>query len=291
MERRAQRLEGGRTLPHISTTVRSVGVDTLTASAGGEDRLPYLQSLGCYLLMRSAQQGNRVAYFKRGPYQGGQTRDVGYAEHHGRGLVELRGEVARDWGLLLLPWTDKVSRIDLQVTVNQEPYWDDMAYCAWLDAKDKARIEGRPAHYTLYADATKGHTLYIGRRASRFQARLYEKGKEDGAAEWENCWRYEVQARRERAQQVAGELGGASQPEAEITRLVHSHFNARGVVPIYHPSEPYQLAPLPPECTDSARSLKWLGSSVAPVVERLYSTGDYDAALRALGIGRTLEHP
>lgn len=278
-------------MPHSTASVQSVGVDTLTCSAGEDGNLDHLRELGVDLLMRSAERKNRVGYFKRGPYVGGQTRQIGYGEHNGRGLVELRGELAREWWPEVLPLAGKVSRIDVQVTVRQEPYDSDLAWRAWEAARTLAKMEGRPPRYTLWADASRGSTLYVGRLGSRFLGRLYEKGKEDPKGGWGDSWRYEVQARRERAEQVAAELGGASEREATMAALVHSHFGNRGVAPIFDPGKPFALAPLPPEATDTAKSLTWLAKSVAPVIQRLYSAGEYDAALKVLGIGETLEHP
>lgn len=278
-------------MPHSSTSVLSVGVDTLTASAGEDGNLSHLRELGVDLLMRSADKGNRVGYFKRGPFVGGQTREVGYAEWRDRGLVELRGATAREWWPEVLPLAGKVSRLDVQVTVEQKPYNPDMAILAWFRAARRARLEGRPPRYTLWADAAKGSTLYIGRLGSRFLARLYEKGKEDPKGGWGESWRYEVQARRERAVQVAVELGRSSNPESWIAGCVAGHFSARGVDPIYRAEDPTNLAPLQKEQTDAEKSVRWLAASVAPVLERLYGSGHYEDALAALGIGRTLERP
>lgn len=278
-------------MPQYSASLVSVGVDTLTCSAGGDEKLPYLRSLGMYLFAQSCKRGNRGGYFKRGPYVGGQTREVGYAEHGERGLVELRGGLARDWGQLILPWSDKVSRIDVQVTVRQDPYDDRLAWDAWESARERAKAEGKPPRYTLWADATKGSTLYVGRLGSRFMGRLYEKGKESPRDGWGNAWRYEVQARRERAEQVALELGRSAQPDRWIAGTVAEHFARRGVEPIYSPEDPVRLSPLPKEESDTAKALRWLAQGVAPVLSRLEGSGDYEAALKALGIGRTLEHP
>lgn len=276
-------------MTHCTTAIKSVGVDTLTCSASTDGNLSHLRELGVELMMHSAEKGNRVGYFKRGPFVGGQTREVGYAEWKDRGLVELRGATAREWWPEVLPLADKVSRIDVQVTVEEEPYNDARAVLSWFRASRRAKREGRPPRYTLWADASKGSTLYIGRLGSRFLARMYEKGKEDPHGGWGNCWRYEVQARRERAVQVADELGKASDPGERIRGLVASHFTERGVPPIYSASTTASLAPLPSEETDAAKSLAWLAQSVAPVLQRLYSAGSYEDALKALGIGRILE--
>lgn len=276
---------------HSTVLVKSVGVDTLTASAGEEGQLQELRRLGADLLVESAARGNRTHYFKRGPFVGVQTRDVGLADWRGRGLVELRGARAREHWPKVVALADKVSRIDVQVTVEEEPYNDARAVLAWFRSSRRAKREGRPPEYTLWADAAKGSTLYIGRLGSRFLARMYEKGKEEPDGPWENCWRYEVQARRERAEQVALAVRESELPESRIASLVHQHFQTRGVSPIYAPQETYSLASLPQEAPDTTRSLDWLGSSVAPVIQRLYDAGVYDQALARLGIGRTLENP
>lgn len=274
-----------------TVSVKSIGVDTLTASAGEDGQVAALRQLGAELFVRSAQEGNRTHYFKRGPFVGVQTRDVGLADWRGRGLVELRGARAREHWSEVLPLADKVSRIDVQVTVEEEPYNDARAVLAWFRSSRRAKREGRPPEYTLWADAAKGSTLYIGRLGSRFLARMYEKGKEEPDGPWENCWRYEVQARRERAEQVADLVRRVGNVQQSIPPLVHSHFASRGVQPIFNPQSAYQLPPLPAEQPDTDRSLKWLGSSVAPVIQRLYDAGVYDQALARLGIGRTLENP
>lgn len=276
---------------HSTVLVKSVGVDTLTASAGEEGQLQELRRLGADLLVESAARGNRTHYFKRGPFVGVQTRDVGLADWRGRGLVELRGARAREHWADILPLSDKVSRIDVQVTVEEEPYNDARAVLAWFRSSRRAKREGRPPEYTLWADAAKGSTLYIGRLGSRFLARMYEKGKEEPDGPWENCWRYEVQARRERAEQMADLVKRVGDVQQSIPPLVHSHFASRGVEPIFDPQAAYELPPLPEEPPDTDRSLKWLGSSVAPVIQRLYDAGVYDQALARLGIGRTLENP
>lgn len=274
---------------HSTCSVKSVGVDTLTCTIGPESSQDHFRQVTADLLARSAASGNRTHYFKRHYFTGVQTREIGIAENRGSLLCELRGATAREWWPEILPLADKVSRIDVQVTVEEEPYNDARAILAWFRAARRAKREGRPPRYTLYADASKGSTLYIGRLGSRFLARLYEKGKEDPKGGWENCWRYEVQARRERAIEVAADLASASDPLALSEGLVWSHFTDRGVPPIYNPTTAHRLPPLRKEPSDVEKSLDWLGASVAPVLRRLYSAGAYEDALARLGVGKTFE--
>jgi len=267
-----------------TTAVQSVGVDTLTCTAGEDGKLVELRKLGVELLMEDAGRGNRVQPFKRGPYLGGQTKSVGYAEWRDRGLVELRGVAAYDRWRDVLPLADKVSRIDVQVSVRQEPYDPHLAFRCWMGAEPTTPPEGKPPQYDIYARRRQGSTLYVGDRKSRFLARMYErwpKSKDDAE---KDVWRYEVQCRRERAVQVAHELGGLDDVQPYLQGYVHQHFDRRGVPPIFDPADPVEVAALPRLLTDDERTLRWLAAAAAPAIRRLSALGKETDTLRVLGL-------
>lgn len=271
-------------MPQCTTAITSSGVDWLTLSAPVDGNGNHLRELGVELLMDSAKKGNRVRPFKRGTYYGGATNHVGVGEYQNRVLVELSGAVADEWWRELVPLAEKVSRIDLQVSVRQEPYDKMLAMRSWAKSLVRARAEGRPPDYDLFARRTQGSTLYIGQGASRFRARLYERWYKDPIDENVDTWRYEVQARRERALQVAGLLSQQHAPETWTQAFVHQHFDARGVPPIFAAEATAPLPPLPEPSPDRDRSLAWLARTVQPVMKRLDSWGATREALRALGV-------
>lgn len=271
-------------MPQYSTAVLSVGVDTLTCSAPWEGGRFSFIDLAQGLMRDEAAHGSKSSPFKRGSYRGAQTKHVGLAFKPDRVLVELRGVQAHDYWIHALDRAEKVSRIDVEVSVRQQPYERSMALDLWLRDRKAAEQRGRPSSFRLQAEADGGTTLYIGRGASRYQARLYERYYKTHQREDRQVWRYEVQCRRERAQQVADLLIGSPDPLSEAAGIVHQHFSRRGVAPIWRPEMVVAVAPLPEGETDRDKSLRWLGQSVEPALARHRAWGSYEKALRVLGI-------
>lgn len=269
---------------HSSTDVRSVGVDTLTCSAERGERGDHLVQLAKALQLAEAAHDSKLSPFHRAVYSGVQSSHVAWGEKKDRVLVELRGKYAFDWWKSFIPLADKVSRLDVQVSVHQEPYDHDMALRLYLGERDKAQQRGRPSTFRMQGESDGGTTLYIGRGASRYQARLYERFYKSHQEEEKDVWRYEVQCRRERAQQMADILGRAGEPLQLAAAYVHQHFCKRGVAPIFAPTGHLDVAPLPNPTTDREKSIRWLGTSVAPVLERHREWGSYVDALQALGV-------
>lgn len=276
-------------MPYPSTTVLSAGVDTLTCSAPWGGGIHSMISLAQYLQREDAAHGSKTSPFKRGSYRGAQTAHVGLAFKPERVLVELRGEVAHEFWPHFTEQAEKVSRIDVEVSVRQEPYDHEMALRLWHMGREEAQQRGRPSDFRLNAEADGGTTLYIGQGASRYQGRLYERFFKTHQEEDRQVWRYEVQSRRERAQQMAGVLVGMADIQPIIQAAVHRHFACRGIQPIYDPSADFKMAPLARPTTDQAKSLNWLATSVAPALRRHVAWGSYPHALRALGIEATGE--
>lgn len=270
--------------PQFSTSVLSAGVDTLTCSAPWEGGSFSFIDLAMYLQRDEAAHGSKTAYFKRGSYRGVQTRHVGLGFAPGRVLAELRGDVAHEFWPHFLDRAERVSRIDLEVSVKQHPYQHDMALQLYLADHEQARERGRPATLRMIGEAAGGTTLYIGKGASRYEARLYERFYKTLNTADREVWRYEVQARRERAQQLAGMAASVPDFSPWVQAVVRQHFDRRGVPPIFDSSTDVRVSPLPEAETDRDKSLRWLGSSVAPALERHRAWGSYDRAKQVLGI-------
>lgn len=271
-------------MSEYTTAIVSTGPDTLTCSVAWEGGPHSFIDLTQYLLREDVAQGSKQTYFKRGGYRGLQTKHVGLAFAPGRVLAELRGSVAHEFWPHYLDRAEKVSRLDLEVTARQDPYDKDLAMRHYFSEDELAREVGRPSTMRLEATASGGTTLYIGRGASRYQARLYEASYKHRGEGFEECWRYEVQARRERAAQMADHLRGATDVRSLVSAYVHSHFSRRRIPPIFAAESPLQVAPLSRPDTDVAKSLNWLATSVRPALKRHEAWGTHDRALAALGI-------
>lgn len=267
-----------------STVIKGAGVDWLTVTAHESPKRDLLREWGIETMMEDASAGNKVTPFAMRGWRGGGTRHVQVGEKGGAVIVRLMGGIAIDKWADALEVADHCSRIDLQTTVKQEPFDPHLPMECWALASETRTKQGRPPQLDLYARAHRGETLYVGDRSSRLFARLYNRHAKTGLDEDKDCWRYEVEAKRERAVQIAGLLGQAEDPAQLASALVFSHFDARGVVPIYEPRDVANLPPLPPDESDDERSLRWLRSSCRPVLERLHAHGHDGDLCRSLGL-------
>lgn len=271
-------------MPHSSTAVIQTGVDTLTCSVAWEGGIHSFISLAQWLLAEDQLAGSKVVPFKRGSYRGETSRHVGLAFAPGRVLAELRGGVAHEFWPHFLERAEKVSRLDVEVSVRQVPYDHQMAVRIWQGERAKDRPVGKPAKARLQAEDSGGSTLYLGTGASRSQGRLYERFYKTRLDEDKDVWRYEVQTRRERAVQVADLLLRSPDPQSDVPALVHGYFARRGVHPIFNPTTHLDLAPLPTPTTDRDRSLQWLSDAVHPALERHRLWGSYEEAKKRLAL-------
>jgi hypothetical protein len=268
---------------HHSITIQSVGVDWLTVTASEGKQRDLLREYGIELMMADAKAGNRVYPFRLRGYEGGSTKSVQVGERGPSVLVRLMGIKADSEWEELLALAQGCSRIDLQVSVRQEPFDKDLAIRTWQEAKHLADAEGKPPQYDLYARKNAGSTLYIGDRASRYFARMYDRWAKTKQDDDLGVWRYEVEAKRERAAQVAATLPRGDQALPWAKGFVYGHFATRGVSPIFAHDTPISLPPLHEEPTDADRSIAYLGRVARPVLERLSSWGRLADGLRALG--------
>lgn len=271
-------------MPEYTIDAVSIGCDWLTVTAKEGPQVALLREYGIELMMADAAKGNKIGPYKMARFYGGHTKHIGVAEWHGRVLVAVGGAMADQEAPELLKLAQNVSRIDLQVSVRQEPYDALLAYDAWLVNRRERLIEGRPAQYDLYARAQAGTTLYIGDGNSRYLARLYERWQKTKDAGEKDVWRYEVEAKRERAAQVAGLYQSANYQPDWTAGFVHQHFARRGVEPIYSPSVAVTVPPLQHDDSDKTSSLRWLSKSVAPVIRRLEGWGASAEWRKALGL-------
>lgn len=267
-----------------SAVVRSAGVDWLTVSAHDSPKREQLREWGIEAMMADAAPGNTVGPFALRGWKGGGTRHIQVGEKRDAVIVRLMGGIALDTWKAAYGLSDHCSRIDIQTTVEQQPFDKDLAVECWANASETRTRTGRRPQLDLYARAGRGATLYVGDRASRLFARLYDRYAKTGLEADRNQWRYEVEAKRERAEQVAALLAARDDPGALSAALVFDHFDSRGVLPIFDPGDCFHLPGLPPEETDDDRSLRWLKSSCRPVLTRLHAHGRGEDLRRSLDL-------
>jgi hypothetical protein len=178
------------------------------------------------------------------------------------------------------------TRIDLAVDVLLSYQHSEAAYryAQVLREENRAGQRGYHSALSLITGSDGGSTLYVGKRAGRLFARLYDKGVQSGAAPAGTLWRYEVEYKQDAARAVFSGLLEAERPRDYILGRVRTHFDQRGVYPLFWQG----AAPGPLERDKEERTpldrLNWLAAQVRPTVGRLRLAGYEVEVYNALGL-------
>lgn len=230
------------------------------------------------------RQGNKIKMFSTHGYIGQNCGRIAYGRMGDRGLLQIAGNYAAGYTPGILALADHVTRLDLQITLQQEPW--NVAYAGELYSTRPNRLHGagNAPGYTYIESSKGGSTLYVGRGASAQTGRLYDKQHQSGAAEYKHCWRAEVQLRREMADKAAHSLPMGDSWPGWVMAFVSQWFRGRGVDLGIDPGTPVELRPPPKEKTDASRKLAWLRKVVRPAVDWLRDESFTEETVRALGL-------
>jgi Replication initiation factor len=266
------------------------GIDWLTVTAPRGESADSMIALADPLLHQQVDQGNRVSLWKGSGYHGRTSGAVSLGVGREGSIVTLKSREAFLSAEPFLGGGYRVTRLDLQTTCFDESKMADRwqaEYYALLAGKKKA---GRPISANLRLNSGGGSTLYLGSAKSDIIARAYDKGVESKIAEAGECQRYEVQFRRRYAKLQAERLYQSKDKPHHTATIVTRFFQARGItVPRVAEQLPgfevqHEALYSKRAESDSERSLRWLGTLVAPTVKRLIDSGQRDKVLRALGL-------
>jgi hypothetical protein len=217
-------------------------------------------------------------------YKGICIPECAYGVRHDGGIVRLSGALAHRWWDQIIRRAERVTRLDVEVTVGGIAPGLNLAADARAAADAYKPLTGRPAEWTYIVTKQRGATCYVGSRASARYCRLYDKGAEEGGPHLSGKWRYEVEVKDEVARALGPALEQSTAPALACISIVHDHFCQRGVQPAFAPAgavPQYIPAQVP---TDVERTLEWFRKWVAPSVSRLRLKGYEGAVLEALGL-------
>lgn len=266
------------------------GVDWLTVTAPRGERADKLIALGEPLLHQCASQGNRILLWKGNGYHGRTSGETSLGVGKEGSIVTLKSREAFLNAELFLGGEFRVTRLDLQTTCFDESAMEDRWTAEYLALQNRKKKAGRPIYSDLRLNSRGGSTLYLGSPKSDIIARAYDKGIEQKIAAQGECQRYEVQFRRKPAKRQFESLDKSESRTHYIASTVTHFFQARGIavprvetanprIEIQHESLYSKRAE-----SDSERSLRWLGTNIAPTVRRLIELGERSAVMRALGL-------
>jgi Replication initiation factor len=203
---------------------------------------------------------------------------------NGRGYIfRLSGDAAAEFWPMVYQLSTNVTRLDVAATIRHDGAWVDRAIYHHAEALEYQKNHAPNLKVTLIDGGKFGRTLNIGSRVSDSYGRIYDKERESKRLEYRDCWRYEVEFKRDLAERACALLDPAADDHGDPAGMALAWFDRRQIrsgqllktayVPVGHKSS-----------SDALRSLEWITRSVRGTVETLIAMGLTQETLAALGL-------
>jgi len=212
--------------------------------------------------------------------------EYGYNDNSGWHMVTATGATANTVWHKLVPSSERVTRLDLAVTVGLHKPMPDLIETHFCDVPEPERAS---RFYATVHGSDGGSTLYVGKRVSERFGRVYDKGVQ--SKEWSPgvMYRYEVVLKKLDGNAVARNLygdwrrGGKVYAQA-LASYVYNWFLMRGIQPIFDTWDNKMSIEVKTRVTSRDRQLTWLRTQVRPTVRNLIEDGFGPDVVRALDI-------
>jgi Replication initiation factor len=244
------------------------------------------------IMTNYANEGRVRTTSNRLGYVGDRVDQLFYGRRGDELMVIASGEVAQRHNAYFLGMADKVTRLDLQVTLQDHDIDRDWTKIALRQCSMDGRVDSGLLKTRRIAGTPNGATLYVGSRSSSRFIRIYDKSAES-KEEWpERSWRWEIEYKHPRASLVAARLlrSGASS-SAVLDVLGSGLADLRIILPVGQMPDGWKPKPPKKMTTDESRLL-YTQRVVGPFIQGLIRAVGEDRVKEALdgaGLGK-LDH-
>lgn len=270
-------------VPYSLFPVVSCGVDWLTVTSKRRGVSNALEDFGYRLVHEENAADGRASAAIRLGFTGHRTDTMFIGRNGTHVMWQCSGSACTPLTAEAITVGERVSRIDLQVTVfceGEQPHlarWTRNQLVTrpeFSDGRRKLRyLEGHP----------DGETLEVGRRVSDAFGRLYDKTAEASLGLPRLVWRYELEAKGERARRLVSTLAECGVRPTLVSRLVHDYYTRTGVEPAFSPPSD-EIAFQPTIATPSRDVLTWMRSSLSITIAKAINRHGREVVLQALGL-------
>lgn len=234
------------------------------------------------------RKGNDKKLWKSESFEGFRSGQICVGRNERGLLFRLSGALAAEHWRTVYRDASNVSRIDCAATVRLTDRWRDLSQVHHLEALDYQREHSPKLRVTRIDGGKHGNTLNVGSRSSNAYARIYDKSAESGLEQYEDCWRYELEAKKAYALQVAMRLGSEERDGLGPAAIAFGWLHRHGVRPpsigrLYGITMPVTAE------SDDSRRLNWLMSTIKPGVQSLIARGKLTEVLNALGMSELVK--
>lgn len=267
---------------HILAVV-DAGVDWITATIRPGRKLAMMHTLAEGWYLDRTDDGWQGKAWKWNGYSGSTTDGISYGKRDDGLIVRLSGVMAINHWATLVMYADNVSRLDLQVTGQDDYSTNEWHRHAQGESRYDARIANGMTKTSIREDTPNGATFYIGSRSSDRYYRIYDKSAESGGEYPSRSWRWEIEYKAGLANAVAASLiGRHDQVNALIARLRTDFWSYGVTLPVTYVS-PGWRASVFGTVTSDQRRLEWLRRCIRPMIDRMSEAYDVETLSEALG--------
>lgn len=236
------------------------------------------------------RRGNDLQPWRSDSFEGMRSGQICVGRNEHGLLFRLSGEMAAtNWRAVHRDATN-ISRIDCAATVRLTDRWCDLSRVHHEEALQYQKLSSPHLRVTRIDGGKHGNTLNIGSRASNGYGRIYDKAAESKLEHYQDCWRYEVEFKKEAALFTAACLAEGSCDGLAPAAIAARWLQRRGVRPHYSSSD-HVGSPAPQRVSDDDRRLAWVLGSVRPLIAGLISRGRHDEVMVALGLSGIVQAP
>lgn len=243
-----------------------------------------LQALGQQCVNSEAARGNKTEVFRFQGYAGFQSGQARWGWGKDGCICIVSGELANMTATDLAKHSDRWTRVDYCVTVQALPGMIQPDEDYWTAFRMPVGIKGQPAELGRLQKKGGGNTTTLGERASPRYVRVYDKTRESGGVYPPQCWRWEIELKR---QEALHELGlwqaGMVLPNRPLN-MIASHLQTYGLTVPWKPDAEVKRIPGIYHKRDADRLLGWFERQVAPSVRFVAEARGRDAVLKALDL-------
>jgi DNA relaxase NicK len=260
-----------------------VGVDWITATVRPGSKMKVAGDFVERWYWERQNNGWVGKAWKWNGYSGSTCDGISYGRRDDGFICRLSGSMALNHWKTLALYADNVSRLDLQVTAQDNIGFNDWHRAARTDSRTDARVMGGITKTTMIESTPRGGTFSIGSRSSDRYFRVYDKTAESEGEYPEHCWRWEVEYKAALASSVAsGLMTKQSETNAILARIRSDFWAYQVTVPVEY-IKPGWKPLFVGRKTDDQRRLEWLRRCIRPMVERMSEAYDVETLSEALG--------
>lgn len=259
--------------------IYSAGIDWVTGwNVGGFNTIMAAHYMdGLFEVLK--ERGHHIQNSSRMGYIGRASDGAFHGFHEGKSLSILSSDLAREFGVGLIKVSQRISRLDLQVTVDTGAERPVLSRSVFHFATQSKNGPGRPREFKLTQTHPQGDTLNVNKRSSDTYGRLYDYGAAHKMDEKHRYWRFEMETKRRYSNHFARFVSSRDSAEAAATRIVFDWFRDRTFSPPFQPS-PLFCSQKPCQPNASPGVLGWFEDSVSVTIGR---------AIKTFGLQRTLQ--